>query len=270
MPTTNRSSTQMASEPQPPRDAGHRRRRRAGRAGGSGPERPRDPRRLGLAWGVHAFTASGAVVGAVALLAVVAGNLPQAAILMIVALAIDSVDGTLARVVRVGEVLPGIDGRRLDDIVDYLNYVIVPVVFLVAAGYLRAWWAAAPILASAYGFSQHDAKTDDDFFLGFPSYWNVVALYIWLLDVTPFTATAVVVAFSIAVFVPIKYVYPSKMPVLRRTTTALGGVWVAAIALAVVAPHRIGRLPVVEATLVYPAWYLLLSFRYGGLARRTS
>ena len=226
------------------------------------------PRRVGLAWGVHAFTASGAVVGAVALLAVVAGNLSQAAILMLVALAIDSVDGTLARAVRVGEVLPGIDGRRLDDIVDFLNYVIVPVVFLVAAGYLGPWWAACPILASAYGFAQQDAKTDDNFFLGFPSYWNVVALYAWLLDASPATTTAIVVGFSIAVFVPLKYVYPSRMPVLRRTTNALGAVWITALALAVVAPEFAARWRLAPATLAYPAWYLLLSFWYGGLERR--
>jgi len=239
---------------------------RARRFGGGG--RGGDPRRVGLAWGVHAFTASGAVVGAVALLAVVAGNLSQAAVLMLVALAIDSVDGTLARAVKVGEVLPGIDGRRLDDIVDYLNYVIVPVVFMVAAGYLNPWVAALPILASAYGFAQHDAKTEDDFFLGFPSYWNVVALYVWLLGVSPLTATVVVVLFAIGVFVPLKYVYPSKMPVLRRTTNVAGALWVVAITLAVVAPQLTERLPLVEATLVYPAWYLLLSFRYGGLARK--
>jgi len=242
--------------------------RRFGRRGPGG--RGGDPRRVGLAWGVHAFTASGAVVGAVALLAVVAGNLSQAAVLMLVALAIDSVDGTLARAVKVGEVLPGIDGRRLDDIVDYLNYVIVPVVFMVAAGYLNPWLAALPILASAYGFAQHDAKTEDDFFLGFPSYWNVVALYVWLLDVAPLTATLVVVLFAIGVFVPLKYVYPSKMPVLRRTTNVAGGLWVVAITLAVVAPQLAERLPLVEATLAYPAWYLLLSFRYGGLARKAA
>ena len=257
----------MRSAPErPARPA--RRFERARRFARRAPGERRSPRRVGLAWGVHAFTASGAVVGAIALLAVVAGNLPQAAVLMLVALAIDSVDGTLARAVRVGEVLPGIDGRRLDDIVDYLNYVIVPVVFLVAAGYLGPWVAAAPILASAYGFSQQDAKTEDDFFLGFPSYWNVVALYVWLLDVTPAVATAVVVVCAIAVFVPLKYVYPSKMPVLRRTTNVAGGLWVVAITLAVVSPELRGRIPLVEATLLYPAWYLLLSFRYGGLARK--
>jgi phosphatidylcholine synthase len=259
----------MASAPEPDAIRSSARERGGSRRFGRGGPSPHagDRRRVGLAWGVHAFTASGAVVGTIALLAVVAGNLPQAAVLMIVALAIDSVDGTLARAVRVGEVLPGIDGRRLDDIVDYLNYVIVPIVFLVAAGYLGPWIAALPILASAYGFSQQDAKTEDDFFLGFPSYWNVIALYVWLLDVAPLTATLVVTLFAIAVFVPLKYVYPSKMPVLRRATNVAGGVWVVLVTIAVVAPQLAQRIHLTELTLAYPAWYLLLSFRYGGLLR---
>ena len=98
--------------------------------------------------------------------------------------------------------IPRVDGRRLDDIVDFLNFVIVPVVFMVASGHLSSSaWAVAPILASAYGFSQHDSKTEDHFFLGWPSYWNVVALYLWLLDLTPGAGTLWVVGFSIAIFV---------------------------------------------------------------------
>ena len=77
------------------------------------------PRRTLLAWGIHALTASGAVVGAVALLAVTDGEFQRAAILMLTALAIDSVDGSLARALRVDLVLPHVDGRRLDDMVDY-------------------------------------------------------------------------------------------------------------------------------------------------------
>jgi phosphatidylcholine synthase len=225
-------------------------------------------RRRGLAWGVHAFTASGAVVGAIALLAIGAGNWEQATILMLVALAIDSADGTLARAAKVREVLPTFDGRRLDDMVDYLNYVIVPVVFLVAAGYLHPVVAAAPILASAYGFSQEEAKTEDDFFLGFPSYWNIVALYVWLLDVSELTATLVVVALAIGVFVPFKYLYPSKMP-RGKTAMAVGGIaWIVAVAIAVVARDATAAWRLAEISLVYPAIYLLLSFRYGGLHRK--
>ena len=106
------------------------------------------PTRLTLAWGVHLFTASGAVAGVLALLSVAAGELEQAGLLMLLTLAIDAVDGTLARRVGVSSLLPEVDGRRLDDIVDYLNFAIVPVFFMVWAGNLPSWlWAAPPILA---------------------------------------------------------------------------------------------------------------------------
>jgi phosphatidylcholine synthase len=210
------------------------------------------------------------LVGALALLAIASNDLPRAAVLMLVALVIDSIDGTLARAARVQEVLPGLDGRRLDDIVDYLNYVIVPAVFLVWAGSLAGWgFAAFPILASAYGFSQTDAKTDDDFFLGFPSYWNVVALYLWLLAIDPVVGTFLVVALSAAVFVPLKYLYPSKMPILRRTTNVAAALWLLLLVGAVLQPARLGA-PVVWISLAFPAYYLALSFWLGYRGGKTS
>ena len=229
----------------------------------------RSPRRLAFAWGVHAFTASGGVVGVAALLASGAGDLRAAGLLMLVALVIDSVDGTLARAARVTEVLPGIDGRRLDDIVDYLNYVIVPAVFLASAGSLLHWgFAAAPVLASAYGFAQTDAKTEDHFFVGFPSYWNVVAIYLWALGVSPAVGTLIVVGLAAAVFVPLKYVYPSRMPALRRSTSALAGLWLLTVAGALLSWSASWRGDVMLASLAFPAYYLVLSFWLGGRRRR--
>jgi len=227
------------------------------------------PLRVGLAWAVHGFTASGAVLGVLALLATAGGDYRRAALLMLAALVVDSVDGTLARAARVSEVLPGFDGRRLDDLVDYLNYVVVPAVFLVAAGCVTGWiWAALPVLASAYGFSQVEAKTEDHFFLGFPSYWNVVAIYLWGLSVSPETGNVLVAALSAAVFVPLKYVYPSRMTALRRTTNLGGAVWLAAVALAVGFRNRLGGVPLLELSLAYPAFYLGVSMWLGGLHRR--
>ncbi len=224
--------------------------------------------RVTAAWAIHLLTASGALVGALALLAIAAGDLARAALLMLVALSIDAVDGTLARAARVHEVLPGLDGRRLDDIVDYLNYTIVPSVFMVSSGSLAGWgFAAVPIVASAYGFSQVEAKTEDDFFLDFPSYWNVVALYLWLLAIDPALGTGIVLLLSACVFIPLKYVYPSRLTVLRRTTNALAGVWLLLLAGAVSRPAQLGA-PLVWATLAFPAYYLALSFWLGGRHRK--
>ena len=226
------------------------------------------PGRLLLAWGVHLFTASGAVIAALALLAIVQQRYVTAGLLMLAALFIDSVDGTLARRVGVARAVPRIDGRRLDDVVDFLGYAIVPTVFLLAIGALPHWGlAAVPILASSYGFSQHDAKTEDDFFLGWPSYWNVVALYIWLLGIGPGLATAIVSAFALAVFVPLKYIYPSKLRVWRTATTLGALVWGACVVFALLFPEPAARVHLLELSLVYPAYYMGLSAWLGGWFR---
>ena len=223
-------------------------------------------RHLALAWCVHLLTASGALLGTLGLVAIARGELVFASLLMLVALFVDSIDGALARRARVSEVVPSIDGRRLDDVVDYLNYAIVPVVFMVWIGALPAWLAAAPVLASAYGFAQHDAKTDDDFFLGWPSYWNVVALYVWRLEMRPEVATFWVLFFSAAVFVPLKYIYPSKLRAFRRSSVAGAGLWMILMALAVAWPGA-EPLRLAEISLFYPIWYVLLSAHLGRWGR---
>jgi len=223
-----------------------------------------------LAWAVHLLTASGAAVGLAALLQTARGSPRSALLWMLVALVIDSVDGTLARRADVERWVPRVDGRRLDDIVDYLNYVIVPLFFL--AWNLRVeplWVAALPALASAYGFSQAEAKTEDGYFLGFPSYWNVVALYAHLLDLSARATTAWLVVLSIAVFVPLKYLYPSQMTAWRRVMNGGAGAWILATAALLLRPDVWGHTLWAWLTLAYPLAYVGLSFWLGGgLARR--
>ena len=222
--------------------------------------------RLVLAWLVHAFTASGAVVGALALLSIWSGAYDNAALLMIAALFIDAVDGTLARRVGVSEVLPDVDGRRLDDMVDFLNFVIVPVVFMASSGALPGWgWVVPPILASAYGFSQADAKTEDDFFLGWPSYWNVVALYCWLLDFSTFTGAFWVTVCSFAIFLPFKYVYPTRVEraVFRHTLNFGGAAWAVVLIVAILAPDLAHTLYLTQISLAYLVYYMVLSVWLG-------
>ncbi len=222
--------------------------------------------RRALAWGVHLFTASAAVADLLALLASSLGRFQEAVLWMLYALSVDSVDGMLARRVGVSRLLPEFDGRRLDDIVDYLTYVAVPAVFLVQAQLLPHWgFGALMMLASAYGFSQAQAKTSDQFFLGFPSYWNVVAFYCWLLELPPAWSAAAVVLLALLVFVPFAYLYPSRMPGLRRTNHALSLVCMLLLTASVLDPARGRAYHWVELSLAYPVFYLVLSARWGGL-----
>lgn len=181
---------------------------------------------------------------------------------MALAVAIDASDGTLARLVRIKETIPWFDGDRLEDIVDYLNYVLVPSVLMVRAELLPppdAWWLAAiPLLASAYGFCQKEAKTADHFFLGFPSYWNIVAFYFYVLQMPRWVNAFLILILSASVFVPIKYLYPSRSPVLRAPTIALGLVW-GVLILALIYQLPEPSLWIALASLLYPAYYLILS-----------
>jgi phosphatidylcholine synthase len=219
------------------------------------------------AWSVHALTASGAAMGLFALLEAARGDLRASALWMLAAFAVDAVDGTLARAAHVHERAPSIDGRRLDDVVDYLNYVIVPAFFLAQGGYVAWGWTALPALASAYQFAHTDAKTADHFFLGFPSYWNFVAIYVWLLDASAPTAEAGLVLFSLLVFVPIKYLYPTRMTRLARSMIVGAGAFTLLLAAACLTRDAALRERLAHLSLLYPAAYGALSLRLGGLHR---
>src|SRR2546426_826380 len=131
-----------------------------------------------LAWCVHGYTALGLVaVGGIAY-AILNAQYHYAFLLMFVATIIDATDGTLARAINIKEVLPHFDGRRLDDLIDFQTYTALPLLLIWRAGLLQEYseaWLLAPLLASMYGFCQTSAKTDDGYFLGFPSYWNIIA-----------------------------------------------------------------------------------------------
>jgi len=215
------------------------------------------------AWLVHLYTALGAPVGLFTVLLIDQGEFQGALWLMAVALFLDATDGTLARAARVKEVIPWFDGAKLDDIVDYLNYVFVPCYFLLGADLLPAMGAfgviALTLIASAYGFSQAAAKTTDHFFLGFPSYWNVVVFYFYVLGTPQWFNAALTVAFAIMVFIPIRYLYPSRSPVLRGLTVSLGVVW-GIVCLVILSQLPDPPVTVGWISVSYPVYYFLLSF----------
>jgi phosphatidylcholine synthase len=215
------------------------------------------------AWLVHAFTATGAVLAYMAVEATIGGDTRRAFLCLLVATLVDAVDGVLARLARVKERTPHFNGARLDDIVDYLTFVFVPVFILRHDGLIPAGAgglavAAAVLLASAYGFSREDAKTPDHFFTGFPSYWNIVAVYMVAIQLSPLVNAVILCGFVALVFVPLGYIYPSRTPRWRLATVALGAVWTVAL---VVMIWRLPEAPrgLVWVSLLYPVYYFTLS-----------
>jgi phosphatidylcholine synthase len=207
---------------------------------------------------VHLYTASSAVFGVWGVAACFAHEFRLAIYLMLLTLVIDSTDGALARWVDVRGRIPWFDGRRLDDMCDFFTYVLLPACFMMQAELLpHPGWVVVPILASCYGFSRDDAKTEDHFFTGFPSYWNVLAIYYYLMGIEPGTALWILLGLSAAVFVPIKYIYPSRTRILRPVTLAVLALWVLGISWLGVRPDPDPGL--VRLTLLGPAYYVGLS-----------
>lgn len=161
------------------------------------------------AWFVHFYTSLGLMTGFLALIAIVDQNEKLAFLWMGVALVIDATDGTLARIFTIHLWTPHFDGRKLDDITDYLNYAFLPMFFmwrfeLVTGGWLFVLLIV--LIAAVYGFCQSAAKTDDGYFTGFPNFWNVMAVYLFTFVWPTFINAFILIIFSILVFVPFKFV----------------------------------------------------------------
>lgn len=214
------------------------------------------------AWLVHLYTASSAPIALLATRAIVEYRFRDAFFWLAAAIIVDATDGLFARAADVKGRLSWFDGAKLDDIVDYLTYVFVPAVFIWRAQLVPDAWAiavgCAVLLSSAYGFNREDAKTSDHFFTGFPSYWNIVVFYLYVMHAAQQINAVVLLLLAVLVFVPIRYIYPSRTPYWRVPTIALGVAWGAALLL------MIWQLPAVSrallwGSLVFPVYYVALS-----------
>lgn len=215
-----------------------------------------------VAWLAHLYTATGAVLAFLATVEVIQGNYRAAFFWLFLQVAVDATDGILARRLRVYERTPFFNGAKLDDIVDYLTYVFVPALMVWRTPLVPEGWAlpvaAAVLLSSAYGFNRDDAKTEDHFFTGFPSYWNVVVFYLLLGGLPQWLNAAILLVLAVLVFVPVRYLYPSRGADLQRVTSALALIW-GVLMLVMLWQFPDVAAPVLVASLVFPFYYLLAS-----------
>jgi phosphatidylcholine synthase len=226
---------------------------------------------LVAAWLVHLYTATGAGLAMLTVMAVIQGDTVRALWLGLAAMVVDGTDGMLARHLQVKRWIPWFDGALLDNIVDYLTYVFAPMVLLWSAGYLghgamSTVLAVMPLLASAYQFCRVDAKTSDHLFLGFPSYWNIVAFYVVVLDLGPVSVAVLLTVCAALVFLPVGYVYPSRTDTLRSLTLALTTVWLVSYAVLLSQVPSPGAVWL-TISLAYVLYYVALSLYL--TARRT-
>jgi phosphatidylcholine synthase len=224
-----------------------------------------------LPWVAHLYTATGTVWALLATAMTFAHNFRAAFIFLVVATFVDSTDGLLARAFKVKERLPQFDGALLDNIIDYQTYVFVPALIVWQAELVPVAFpvCAAMLLSSAYGFAHSAAKVEsgDHFFTGFPSYWNIVVVYLFILQLPPIANAIILAALAVLVFVPIRYIYPSRTRTLQIPTLILGATWAALFT------WMIFRLPATDGpwtslSLVFPAWYVGLSLWLHGRDRK--
>lgn len=214
------------------------------------------PRR---AFAVHLLTASGAAIAFLALTAAVARDWAAMFGWLGLALAVDAVDGPLARRLSVMTVLPRWSGDVLDLVVDFLTYVFVPAYAIAHAGVLPDALAlpaaVAIVLTSALYFADRQMKMDENYFRGFPALWNAVAFYLILLPRVPWLGALVVAVLLIATFLRFPFVHPFRVRRLRSLTLAALAAWGVLALIAVYANMEPG--PWVTAALCAIGGYMV-------------
>jgi phosphatidylcholine synthase len=189
---------------------------------------------------VHLLTATGAVLALFALRAVETHDWQMMFVWLGIALVVDAIDGPLARWVGVKEVLPRFSGERLDLIVDYLAYVVVPAFALTEATLLpegtRVPAAIAILLSSLFHVADLNSKTEEGYFVGFPAIWNIVLLYLFVLEPAPPVSLLIVAFFVAFTFVPLLAVHPFRVERLRPLSCLVTLVWTGTAAIAVANP----------------------------------
>ena len=211
---------------------------------------------------IHFYTSLGLICAFAILVNIVNGNAQAAFLWMGLANFIDSTDGTMARKWRVTVWTPEFDGRKLDDIVDYINYAFLPFFLavqfeLVTLDTLGFVTIGVVLIAAVYGFCQVGAKTDDGFFTGFPNYWNFLILYLYIFKLPPHINAIILLVFAVLVFVPIKYM-SFKTKGWLRLNWIMSGLY-GLILLAVL--FQINNPPVwlIWLSLVFPIYYFVAS-----------
>jgi len=188
------------------------------------------------AFGVHILTASGAFFAFLSLVSAAEKNFTHSFFWMGIALFVDGVDGPLARKLDVRKWWPHWSGDMLDAVVDYTTYVMIPAFLLYQSGlmgkYLSFASAAIIVISSAIYYADTRMKTEDYGFKGFPVVWNMVVFTLMVVPTSQLFSAAFVLLCAVLTFVPIIFVHPVRVKVLRGPTLAVLGIWLAGALIA--------------------------------------
>ncbi len=218
-------------------------------------------------YSVHAYTASGVAFAFLAA-AEMCAELPDPRLVFIylfTAVLVDATDGPLARAWHVKTWAPMIDGRTIDDIVDYLTFTFLPLLLMWRMGWLpgnSVWWVVPALIASLFGFANREAKDETaGFFRGFPSYWNIVAFYagLWTVPEGRWVNAALVLALALLTVMPVRFIYPNLAPRPWKLPLMAGAVIWLGFLIAMLVQYPRVPLWLISLSLIYPACYTVLS-----------
>ncbi|MCE1237057.1 MAG: phosphatidylcholine synthase [Hyphomicrobiales bacterium] len=219
--------------------------------------------RRAAGFSVHLFTASGGAVAVLALYAAIERDFAACFAWLGLALFIDGIDGTLARAAKVTETAARIDGAVLDLVVDFLTYVLVPVIALWRSDLMPTqvsfWLGLVVTLASTLYFADAAMKTRDYWFRGFPALWNVAVLYLFVLRLPWPVAAALVALGTAAMFAPVVFVHPLRVKMLRIPTIAVTMAWFGLASAAIAADFVVGW-PIKVGFVAIAVYFLALPF----------
>lgn len=229
-----------------------------------------DTRSLGkrvLANGVHVYTASGLVFDALAMLEVCKEHPDPRWVFfwLLVAVFVDMTDGTLARRFDVKTNAPTFDGRKIDDIVDFLTFTFIPLILVIKMEWVpnpAIAWVAPALICSVLGFANVGAKDESEgYFMGFPSYWNVVAFYAgyWVAIADGWLNVVMLLSLAALTLAPIGFIYPTLAPKRWRRFMIVGGYAWCLWCLAMLPTYPNNPAWVVALSLCGPVFYGLIS-----------
>jgi phosphatidylcholine synthase len=218
---------------------------------------------------VHVYTASGILLAFAAAMEICSATPDPRLVFLFLAAAVlvDATDGPLARRVEVKRQLPSIDGRTIDDIVDYLTFTFVPLLLVWRMGWVPepfVVWIAPALIASLFGFANTAAKDEaGGFFLGFPSYWNVVAFYAGFAHrlYGPWVNAVMILVLAILTILPVRFLYPNLAPRPWRTPILIGAIIWLGVMIWMLLDYPDAQAWIVWLSLLYPALYFWLSYR---------
>tara|TARA_A100001011_G_C14245943_1_gene815544 strand:- start:339 stop:1097 length:759 start_codon:yes stop_codon:yes gene_type:complete len=182
-----------------------------------------------LAWSVHLLTCSGLISGFLALICVFKNDQISAFLFLGLALLIDAVDGTLARKFKVSVIVKNIDGKMLDSVIDFFNYIIIPSVMIYWFKFVPAPFEiiipSIILIISAISYSNNNLMTLDNFYKGFPCIWNILLFYLYLFNLSQTYNLFFISACILLKFIPIKFIHPLRVNKYRRYSVAFLVLW---------------------------------------------